>query len=193
MKAYIINLLPAHKRRESVIAEFEKHQLPYELVYGIDNNQLRLFHPRVRLSTGAVGAFLSHRNVIQNSLQRNEDVFIVEDDIELGYDFKQRLDESLAHLPANWDIAFLGWFKSKNSTEVIIEEESKWFKVNRALGMHAYIVNKNSISKVLAQLNKVGDHVDKQLVRASELGKLNIYWHREKLVGLKPFPSQIAK
>ena len=60
-------------------------------------------------STARIGCWLSHRAVWAACLLTAEhEFFVVEDDARFVADWRERLDAAMAHLPADWDVLYVG-------------------------------------------------------------------------------------
>ncbi len=83
---------------------------------GIDAARLGLQAPpgftddRAGFSAAArVGCWLSHRAVWAACLLTEEqEFFVLEDDARFVADWRERLDAAMAHLPADWDVLYVG-------------------------------------------------------------------------------------
>ena len=60
---------------------------------------------------GVIGAFLAHRNLLQNQKDKPGGTLIFEDDVIIPPDFYQKLAAVTAEVPADWDYLFLDKFK----------------------------------------------------------------------------------
>jgi GR25 family glycosyltransferase involved in LPS biosynthesis len=120
--------------------------------------------------SGAIGCHFSQVKVMQDALKQNKDAIVLEDDLIFTSDIKERLDYIQTFCSNNeWDVFFLGgtvhlyepaWHGKKHSEDLKMchcklecdAEETETKYIYRTYGMfstHAYIVNKNSIEKIL--------------------------------------------
>lgn len=107
---------------------------------------------------------MSHVRVWRDMVARgHQRALVFEDDIELGPDFRTKLDTILleANLIQNWDMIFLGYI-----TPIIRSRVTNSLYEGQPLGTHAYIVNLECARKLAVfdpKFMKVG--IDFQLNR----------------------------
>lgn len=129
---------------------------------------------------GALGCYLSQREVMQKALAQNKDVFVFEDDLVFSTDIVTRLDmmEEFLNAKEDWDIMWLGatfhidppqWHDLKHKSNSSIKcnceigkdaeltDNPRFVRTYGCWSTYAYIVNKNSIAKVLAMLDSCLD------------------------------------
>jgi SAM-dependent methyltransferase len=102
-------------RRPAAEARFVAQNLDVEFFEGIHAPTLgisaRLTPPgdwKQRMSDRHVGQYLSHLMLWQRCLDRTDDtVLIFEDDVELVSNFRAELEQSMAALPSDWEIAYV--------------------------------------------------------------------------------------
>jgi GR25 family glycosyltransferase involved in LPS biosynthesis len=166
MKAFYINLKHAVARREQIESQKRLFGINIQRFEGIEG---RTQPVKIKgLSDGQLGCLLSHLTILRNQLTQEHDVLIIEDDSILTENFKQAIaiPQYLSSIGAEWDIVYLDativqpalmgkLFRLKNSTPpqkitvVELNDESQ------AFGTHSYIINRNSIKKLVGFIEKL--------------------------------------
>ena len=107
------------------------------------------------LSPGEVGNKLSHYEVSKMVIKSGHKVALVlEDDSELPPDFKNRLDDTLKHLPKNWDLIYLycnanyHWGCPKDRTPKTRDQRYSFLSASCTAGNVAYLINAESARKI---------------------------------------------
>lgn len=135
------------------------------------------YHKTARMRTngnGTVGCTVSHLSILNDCLYRGVDAFVMEDDLDFATDTVKRLDNAENFLNENeWDIFFLGgtyhvnpcvWHSNNGHSHIHPEmancnchlnrdaERTENPRIIRTYGCwctYAYIINKDSIRKIL--------------------------------------------
>jgi GR25 family glycosyltransferase involved in LPS biosynthesis len=127
---------------------------------------------------GAIGCWVSQTHVMAEAFQMSMHCMVLEDDLIFATDFKERIDYIEKFLEnKNWDICFLGgtvhinpsyWHSNGHKPEIQCNctlnrdaectDDPRMIRVYGAFSTHAYIVNKDSIYKILTSLDSVIDH-----------------------------------
>lgn len=120
-------------------------------------------------TSGAIGCHYSQVAVMEEALKQNKDAFVMEDDLIFCTNIKERLDYIQHFLNTHeWDVLFLGgtvsidpyWHKKGHNSELqtcdcTLERDAELtydpriLRTYGAFSTHCYIVNKNSIEKIL--------------------------------------------
>jgi GR25 family glycosyltransferase involved in LPS biosynthesis len=181
MKIKVLTLPKAEQRQKHIK---ENIKLPYEFFWAIDGLKFRFKHSI--LNTPAVCTFLSHTNLILQSLNDDSDLcLILEDDVIFSANL-DLINEKIQTLPEDWDIAFFGWYPVKFPNKTI-EINDDWFIVNEFWGMHAYLIRKEKIMKLYDTILNIDSHIDIQISRYISQKKLNGYFLK------KPYFNQCGK
>lgn len=119
---------------------------------------------------GAIGCHYSQVSVMEEALKEWKDAFVMEDDLIFCTDIKERLDYIQYFLNKHeWDVFFLGgtvdinnpyWHKKGHNYELQTcdcslerdaerTDDPRILRTYGAFSTHCYIVNKNSIEKIL--------------------------------------------
>lgn len=179
--------LPMASERQAWI----KNNLPFifSFFWAIDGKKFTLSHPTI--NSQAVATFLTHVSVINYVKDEPEEIFLIlEDDSEFT-GTSESIEEIISTLPNDWDMAFLGWYKSDflEKPQIINDD---WVKVSRFWGMHAYLVRKKSITKIYRSIHNIDNHIDIQLSSVFSRGSLNGYFIKNPIFKQSgKFPSQI--
>lgn len=171
----IINLKRRQDRKESMINKFEKENVTnYEFIEAVDGYTLdftkELFNTfkgnDFYYRKGFIGCALSYVNIWNRLLNDpdNEYYIIMEDDIDIVSDFKNKINLLDAHMKKK-DFVFLGYsmfeeerkkqFNKYNNQNNILSIE----KLNRNLylgGFFCYSINKTGASKILKYISENG-------------------------------------
>lgn len=126
-----------------------------------------------RFTNGMIGCYASHYFLLKKILEEKKDdeVMICEDDNVFNSSYKTYLNEALAHLPKDWDFAFLSHFQRSKDKRVFNEF---WSKHSIWGGTYCYMVNlKNFNADKLKYFEFMNLEYD--LKCASLFTKLNIY------------------
>ena len=172
--ASFINLDSRQDRLTHITAELDRvglsavrtrGMLPEE--YAGDRNKIQVMFKRTK---GAIGCHYSQVKVMTDALVAGKDAFVMEDDLVFCTDIKERLDHIQEFLNGReWDVFFLGgtvhvnpswWHKPGHSSDLPMcectlgrdaecTEDPNILRTYGAFSTHAYIVNKNSIQKIL--------------------------------------------
>lgn len=142
-------------------------------------------------STGVIGCALAHIRLWKEFLTTQEERLIVfEDDVILVKDFKDKLEVGMRHLPADYDICYLGYFGDSPYYDVVFSlfsnpkrNEATPIKIpSIALATHAYMVSRKGAEKLVSLLeNKVNDHLDIFIQTQVCKGLLDVYAFSERI------------
>jgi GR25 family glycosyltransferase involved in LPS biosynthesis/predicted O-methyltransferase YrrM len=189
-KTFCITLKDHPKRTEYVENHFKQHDLDVELFEGINAKKFGLSTkipytddhlnwdkdcgtPHF-ISQGHVGCILSHYMLwtIMEYLPYGE-YLILEDDVELCEDFKEKLLDVKSRLPEDWQYCFVGncCLNKEDSLQI---DDGIIQTVTPPLCTHAYMIKKSAL-KTLIETNSIAwSHIDIQIQKRS-LSNLNYY------------------
>ena len=198
-KVYVINLYHCKDRLELFKNTYNFHNIDYEVISAIDGNKLdinrlhkeqivgdyvmntmnkkiRDYHYEIN-TMGAIGCYLSHIEVwkkIKEDKNCNYGM-IFEDDVIINNNITDKvIYEYINDLPNDWDILLF------NNVRKGDEIKNNLVKVSKFTGMYSYIINKNSIDKILNEMMPLNQHIDFKLSCLATLGKINIYFYNNK-------------
>ena len=141
-------------------------------------------------SPQAIANFETHRNAIKMS--KSELSIILEDDATPIPNAMKILDDLIKKSNMDFDILFCGWTSGFFTKLKQVDESFVW--MNRFWGTHSYIVNPNSVDKVLSVLGKPNNHIDKRMSDLVNSGKIKGIFTKQKIFSQnKSFKTQIPK
>ncbi len=170
-----INLDYRTDRRTHMGSEFERVGINIERMSAIRTNDRAWNMEKVksmihRGTGGNVGCHYSQVSVMQQALENNLNAGVFEDDLIFCSDIRERFDYIEKYLDTHeWDVFFLGgtvhvnpawWHKKGHSQDLQMcdctlerdaeqTDDKRILRTYGAFSTHAYIVNKNSIEKIL--------------------------------------------
>lgn len=124
------------------------------------------------LTRGAIGCWLSHRNLWRSVLDTDKECAMVfEDDCVVARTVHSVLKESQP--PADWDIVLLGYI----CNECAETDCADMITVSRFFGLHCYMIHRRGIKKILAnpKMNLITKQIDSVLCDMIRDGELNVY------------------
>lgn len=127
-----------------------------------------------RISPGQVGLDLGHYMVWSHIWHSGyENAVIMEDDVVVVPNFKDKFDRVMQELPSDYDICFLGWLDTH--PRIKTQVNGLVHKLNDiAFGTHCYVVSRNGVRKLLDTNRICWGHIDVQIHRRT-LG--NAKWY----------------
>lgn len=173
--AYCLTLARTPARTERARLEFSYHNLPVQMVEGIDGPAwgLATTHaydydgpkdPPYHMPAGAIGNLMSHWMLWQHVwLQPNVSQFLVfEDDVTLPANFTQQFAQTYAELPADWDVVYIGHVGNENHR--VLERTSNRFAViEHPFGTHAMLIRRAALPVLLRTQAMAWGPVDIQI------------------------------
>lgn len=149
----------------------------YDSILTAEKTGFRRYH--YELTRGAVGCYLSHKEVYKRiANQKQEFAFVFEDDVRLSsLNLLSDVNQIVNSVPKDWDILLLG------CVCFVCGKFSTYYDVNKYFLMHGYIIKRSSAKKILNLLNdqKIEQQIDAQFSDLAEQGILKIYCLRDKL------------
>lgn len=101
-----------------------------------------------QLTKGAIGCYFSHMKVWDKILKGDDDnVLIFEDDATPPPNCGRLIRNAMKHIPNDWDIVLFG----KHCKDCEIKKH--YYKVNRFILLHCYMIRKSGIRKILEKNN----------------------------------------
>ena len=160
-----INLIYRPERRYAMTLKLNKAGILKHITFFDAINATNIPHSIIKnkpdVKIGRLGCWLSHYNIWKNHINnnnKNDILFVLEDDAVFVENFKQILQTVLSDLSSSqfihdeWDFCFLGrLILDANCKDTIVPDtQSPLVKINCDFyQMHAYLVNPKSISKLL--------------------------------------------
>lgn len=170
-KFYLINLDKHTSRYEKSKKELKKVGIEAERfsaipITSLEQAEAYKTYPRLeKTKMGQIGCFLSHYKLLEQNINSDKNLCIFEDDIEFCDDFNERMEYIEKNFKfEKWDILFLSSFFHLNNKSFWNNPEYEetgvkhLFKTYSSFCTHSYIINKNSIEKVLKSLDDTQEH-----------------------------------
>lgn len=136
--------------------------LPSE--YTGDKSRVQVMYKR---TPGAVGCHFSQVRIMEEALRQQKHAWVMEDDLVFCSDFRARLTLMEAFLDARpWDIWWMGgtvhihevwWHKKDLGFDASRTDDPRVVRTYGAFCTYAYLVNRDSISKILGMLDQLLD------------------------------------
>lgn len=113
---------------------------------------------------GAIGCHFSQVKIMKEALLRKKHAFVMEDDLVFCGDFQKRLEHMDGFLfDRDWDVLWLGatfhinppWWHKELGRDAELTSDPRMVRTFGAFCTYAYIVNAESIPKVLAGLDEI--------------------------------------
>jgi GR25 family glycosyltransferase involved in LPS biosynthesis len=163
-----LRLMQAELKKVGIKAIRQKAILPNE--YRGENRKVEVMRKR---TPGAIGCHFSQVEVMKKALSVNQHAFVMEDDLIFCSDFMDRMHHATKFLDSNeWDVLWLGgtyhltptWHKKghpdlpqcrcSNLKDVQATDDPKIVRTYGCWSTFAYIVNVNSLPKILKLLDE---------------------------------------
>lgn len=135
---------------------------------------------------GAVGASLSHFKAWEKIRSSGAPAMIIfEDDVNIPVDFRVRLEQIVAALPAVWDmVQFQRTTYDGVSDCKPVKGKDPWQACTSLMGAYAYMISPRGAEKLLARAFPIELHVDAYIAYMSRLGHITMLWH--PLIDIEP-------
>jgi glycosyl transferase family 25 len=152
---YLINLDRRPERLDKALKQLEAHGIDNVLRFpAIDGNTLEK-HPT--LNAGQLGCTVSHLLILHHAKDNNfKRILIFEDDIVLGDDFNQVLNQAIDELPEDWCMFYMGGnhFKGvENYSDALV-------KLKGTLTTHAIAINQTFFDKAIETISPLMHVID---------------------------------
>lgn len=173
-----VNLAERTDRLQHITGQFSRFGIEPVRTPGMYPHQFDRNDPKLQVqwkrTPGSIGCMFSQMKIMDEALRRGRDAMVFEDDAYLCSDFPVRMDylQDFLNKQKNWDVAWLGgtvhinppyWNipnnpdlpNTKLTKDAERTEDPRIVKCFAAFCTYAYIVNVNSIYKVLDGLIRV--------------------------------------
>lgn len=195
MRVIVISLEEALERQKYMTDVLGKKGINFEFFKALSPKDIQedlLKNLPRNLSDEAVATFETHRKVLESIRDSGEMTLVLEDDSTPIKDDVLIRIEDLLKTELDWDIIFVGW----ELTGIYNRTSDKRFlSIDRFLGLHSYIPNPKSVDKILENIGKPNDHIDKRIANLGTTKVLknlftkNKFFHQNKI----NFRTQIPK
>jgi len=143
-------------------------------------NHVRKSEP---LRKAAIACWHSHVVALRDMVQKGHAAaLILEDDIDIEFDIEKILAPQWSHLPADWDIVYLGHCHSQEYRNNPLQSAPRFRVTHHILCTHGYAVSRKGARKILKLLrsadyaySKPIDHGLKDLVQQHLLKSYSAY------------------
>jgi len=196
-KIYIVSLKNSTTRRTKIKDSLQKLNLEFEFFDAFDSKNIDINYMKKtkkiaytgnkfyctkkcscsgfghNLRSTSIANQLSHEKIWKIAYESKKNILILEDDVQLCKNFKEKLLDIKSKLPEDWQYCFIGHccLNKENFMHVddgIIQTE------HPPLCTHAYMIKKSALS-VLIETNSIAwSHIDIQIQKRS-LPHLNYY------------------
>ena len=168
-RTFCITLKETPLRTKGFLESAHKAGLKVEMFNGILGNRIGLVPKfpnelecpgkNIFITEGALGCALSHF-ILWNVLKHmpEEEFLILEDDAVIEPDFKEKFEGVYAKLPADWEMAYVGWIPNGNDTSVLTVEEG--LSIRTPSATHAYLVKKSTLNQLYDSFLPLQSNVD---------------------------------
>lgn len=176
--ASFVNLDHRKDRHTHILSELNKASIHAYRTRGILPSEvggdLAKYQTMLMRTPGALGCHLSQVEIMKEALLRRKNAFVMEDDLIFCSDIQYRFDYIQSFLEKNdWDVFWLGgtfhvnppyWHTGSNpllpdsnlGRDAELTNDPRIIRTYGAFSTHAYIVNYNSIEKILKLFD---DHI----------------------------------
>jgi len=209
--AYAINLDRSKKRWDHLIKQCENNNIRIMRHKAFDGSKLKddvlniarknreeckRKDPRAfckwNMIKGELGVYFSHCEIWKKFRDSTDNIImILEDDIDFGESFVNRLDIAMKELPSDWDMLLVG--HRIHHTKNICKNDKQHYCIlpfskhldrvkTTWYGLHGYIINRNSLEKMLesCDMKNIKRPID---VEVADFAKtMNIYSTKNELI-----------
>lgn len=193
--SYVVHYTPLKERKKFLLNEFNKHSLIHYFIEDYDREKLldkdlKIFNSK--FPKHQCGITLSHicayKKIINNEYKYS---LILEDDVILDDNFKDKLNKSLKQLPTDYDMLFIGDGCNLHIQSSIIKpqqliykkcrEPTSWGGNGATRCTDSYLVSKKSAKKIINYISNLKEGtvhmpIDWWLNKIIRDLKLEIYW-----------------
>jgi glycosyl transferase, family 25 len=161
-----INLDSRPERWQRMQAKFAHYNIgPVERFPAYDGAQL-ILPPTWRFSPGAYGCLQSHLAVIRRArAQGLPHVLIFEDDVVFASDCHTRFASAIAHVPADWDMLFLG----AGHLEDLVVVAPQIVRLRRSYSSYAYALRASLYDAVIVWQSAAQQPIDVTYMQLQKL------------------------
>jgi glycosyl transferase family 25 len=168
-----------------------------EIQYYIDNNYINQDSLNV-LNPGQIGCILSHLTIIEEFVKSNKPyITILEDDVILTRDFKQKYKEYINELPEDYEIAYLYLSELTRSCskkkEFELPNKNIVIKGFPQYGTVGYRLSKKGAMRLLSLLKPCDWTIDNIILFHVRTGNIKSYCPKSTIIEHSNFPSTIPK
>lgn len=142
---------------------------------------------------GAWGCLRTHLQLWERALNNNESIFIFEDDCVFSEDFAARVGPFFAHLPADWQMVYLGGLHRAPKSHPPVKVNDHVHLGRAITTTYAYGIHRDFLPTLYkAALGMPPHHIDQTLARLMAANTWRVYCPVPWLVGMDEGRSDIA-
>jgi GR25 family glycosyltransferase involved in LPS biosynthesis len=154
--------------------------IPYDITPNAINDLHKTKHdfPGLQLTIGALGFWYTHISILKMSIDLNETLLILDDDVYIKDSFDLDLNDVLSELPEDFDFCYLSRLNLDNQKK----QYSKHLHIPIAhiFGPNGYIVSPNGSKKILNHIFPISCQMDTRLIEIQKY--INFYASNDNLV-----------
>jgi GR25 family glycosyltransferase involved in LPS biosynthesis len=159
------------------------HYHDYSLDYYDSEYVMQEIESKIAGQISNIAVYKSHTNlwkyIFDNQFQY---ALIFEDDVIIPENFLVELEKILGNTPENWDILFFGILRMMAQKTENPNFHRMLNKKGYNNGLHCYMVNKESIKKLLKLISKVGAINQIDILLRDNANEFNFFIYKELLV-----------
>jgi glycosyl transferase family 25 len=135
---------------------------------------------------GAVGCSLSHFAAWERLRASSDPALIIfEDDARIPVDFKERLQEVLDEIPAEWDVINFQKIKTGKGERPACFPwvgGGVWEVCDSVMGAYGYMISQRGAERLLARAYPIELHVDAYMGYMARLNRIIVFYHPRLIV-----------
>jgi GR25 family glycosyltransferase involved in LPS biosynthesis len=149
-----------------------------------------------KIKNREIGCYMSHLNLYKyiNNIKYNKYKYtlILEDDVSINNNFMKNLNNGLNILnDITFDILYLGYHDNNDKNGIQIKDNIYKYIKGNITGTHAYLINNESIYKLIEVTKYVTKAIDWKLTEAIKNNKLNMYYFYPNICNIINMSSTI--
>jgi len=117
----------------------------------------------------------TYKEIVKNSTSDDEWYLILEDDAILCYDFVNKLNEYLEHVPSDAEYLDISDYRTITSPQM-------WVKMEHTRTNVSYLINRKTCAKILSTIIPFEDAIDHELNKQFKNHNITPYWSNISLV-----------
>ena len=181
----VINLERAPDRREQLEKQFNKLNISdYTFYPAFDSINVKNAFFKLpimkgvgigrNLSSTELSIIISHISALKYvKIMKFDNVIILEDDVVICEDWKERIDNLLKNLPIDWEYVYLAGHS--DYVKIPMYENPTIIKAPKMVGAFSYMVNQEGAEKLIKYCGEFMTTYDDMITHKIEAGKLNAY------------------
>lgn len=184
MHTIVISLEKAEDRRRGLEKQFKELGLEHTFFPAFDGSRIRNAFFKVPIMKGVgigrdlslveVSIIMSHIGALKHArVVGYERVVVLEDDVVICEDWKQRMETLDNMLPEDWEYVYLAGHS--DYVKIPKREEPTLMKAPKMVGAFSYMVNERGMDKLIRYCGEFVTTYDDMITHKVVEGKLNAY------------------